>query len=74
MTLVTGLDGTPMGSFAKVLSPDDMWDLAMFVHELAPAVTDQPGGLRCRTTPPLPPSADELVGIRTLLRTLPSTK
>jgi len=72
-SLVTGFDGTPMSSFVKVLGPDDLWDLAMFVHELAPAVVDQPGGIRCRKSPPATPSPDELVGLRTIVRTLPPT-
>lgn len=64
-TIVTGLDGTPMGSFAKVMSADDLWDVSMFVHTLAPQVTDH-GGLRCATSPSLP-NADEEVAVRTAL-------
>ena len=33
-TLMTGLDGTPMGSFAEVASPEEVWDLTHFVMSL----------------------------------------
>jgi len=56
-----------MGSFANVLGSDDLWDVAMFVHTLAPSVVEQ-RGLRCRAAST--PSADEVVGIRTLLQKL----
>ena len=67
MTLVTGLDGTPMASFAKVLSQDDLWNVAMFVQSLEPKFTDR-NGLRCPDRSE--PSADELVGVRTLMQSL----
>ncbi len=69
MTLATGLDGTPMAAFSKVLGPDDLWDVAMFVHTLVPAVADHPSGLRCYRTPSVA-NADEQVGVRTALHTL----
>jgi mono/diheme cytochrome c family protein len=85
LTLVTGLDGTPMGSFAKVLRPDDLWDVAMYVASIAPAVTEIADGTRCPqiaeelrcfelTTGvdcPAPlVNPDELVGVRMLLHSL----
>lgn len=69
MTIATGLDGTPMGSFAKVMSPDELWDVSMFVHTLAPQVTDHAGDLRCATTV-TPPNSDEEVAVRTALHSL----
>jgi cytochrome c oxidase cbb3-type subunit 2 len=33
-TLMTGLDGTPMSSYADVLTPADAWDLVHFVRSL----------------------------------------
>lgn len=33
-TLATGMDGTPMPSFADALKADDLWDLAHFVKSL----------------------------------------
>jgi len=69
LTLVTGLDGTPMASFAKVLSTDEMWDVAMFVHGMTPAAKDLASGLRCPTGP-VAATSDELVGVRTLVREL----
>lgn len=30
-TLMTGLDGTPMGSFAEVATPEEIWDLTHFL-------------------------------------------
>src|SRR5437763_1268955 len=36
LTIVTGFDGTPMASFAKVLPPEALWDVAMYVHSLTP--------------------------------------
>lgn len=66
-TLVTGLDGTPMGSFAKVLTADEMWDLALFVHDLSPPMTDRPG-VRCPTVP-MATNGQELFGIRNVMKT-----
>jgi mono/diheme cytochrome c family protein len=31
--LMTGLNGTPMLSFAETLSSEEMWDLAAFLHD-----------------------------------------
>ena len=88
LTLATGLDGTPMAPFAKVLPADDLWSIAMYVESIVPRVADQPGGLRCPrvaaeircvelpagTTCPDPiVNADELVGVRALLRSLSPT-
>ncbi|MGE5185970.1 MAG: cytochrome-c oxidase, cbb3-type subunit II, partial [Acidobacteriota bacterium] len=67
MTVFTGLDGTPMGSFAKVLQPDELWDVAMYVHSLVPKFVDEPSGLRCPAVH-LDPNPDELIGVRTLMR------
>jgi cytochrome c oxidase cbb3-type subunit 2 len=69
LTLITGLDGTPMASFAKVLSLDDLWDLAMYVHDLAPPVTELASGVRCPQSPK-DSNPDELVGARMLMRSL----
>jgi cytochrome c oxidase cbb3-type subunit I/II len=68
MTLVAGLDGTPMGSFAKVLSHDDLWDVVMYVNSIGPRYVDQPNGLRCPDKGN--PSPDELIGMRSLMHTL----
>lgn len=65
LTLQTGLDGTPMGSFSKVLSPDDLWDVAMYVHSLSPKFTALASGVRC-SAPRIEHDHDELIGIRTL--------
>jgi mono/diheme cytochrome c family protein len=85
LTLVTGLDGTPMASFAKVLQPDDLWDVAMYVHDLAPPAAELASGVRCPQIPesircfelpegldcPQPTvNPDELVGVRMLMRSL----
>jgi len=34
-TLMTGLSGTPMPSYADSLEPDQAWDLAYFVLSLS---------------------------------------
>ena len=68
LTIASGLDGTPMASFAKVLSPDDLWDVAMYVHSLTPPVHDV-AGLRCPQSP-LALNPDELIGVRTLEQSL----
>ncbi|HEX2688532.1 MAG TPA: c-type cytochrome [Kofleriaceae bacterium] len=88
LTIVTGLDGTPMASFAKVLLPDELWDAAMYVHSLVPPITVFPNGLRCPqlaaevrcfdllgSTKCLEPTfnADELAGIRMLVYSLQPT-
>jgi mono/diheme cytochrome c family protein len=67
-TIATGLDGTPMASFAKVLPPDDLWDVAMYVHSLAPKYEAKPDGVRC--PPTNEGNSDELVGLRTLMQSL----
>ena len=67
LTLVTGFDGTPMASFAKVMPPDDLWDVAMFVRSLVPLYIEQGGGLRCGQ---INANADELIGVRALLHSL----
>lgn len=72
MTLASGLDGTPMASFAKVLTPDQLWDAAMYVHSLAPRETTLANGLRCGRV--LAPDPDELVGVRVLQQSLHATK
>ena len=72
-TLVTGLDGTPMASFAKVMSSDDLWDVAMYVHALAPPVDELANGTRCpRSSEAAEPimDPDELVGVRMLMHSL----
>jgi cytochrome c oxidase cbb3-type subunit 2 len=33
-TLMTGLDGTPMSSYAETLTPEEAWDLVHFVQSL----------------------------------------
>jgi mono/diheme cytochrome c family protein len=88
LTIVTGFDGTPMATFAKVLPPTELWDVAMYVHSLVPPVTEFPDGLRCPQIPaelrcfdlpggtkcPEPTTnADELVGIRMLMQSLHPT-
>jgi hypothetical protein len=83
LTVMTGLDGTPMASFAKVLPPVDLWDVSMYVHSLAPAMTALPTGLQCPAPiakeircPGLQDASgcpepvinhDELIGIRNLM-------
>src|SRR3989441_852144 len=42
-TLVTGLAGTPMPSYADSLEPDQVWDLAFYVLSLSVADKRQPG-------------------------------
>jgi mono/diheme cytochrome c family protein len=85
LTLVAGLDGTPMASFAKVLSPEDLWDVAMYVQTLVPPVAvtadrvrcpEIPKELRCFQFPdgvdcPEPSlNHDELIGARMLMHSL----
>jgi mono/diheme cytochrome c family protein len=85
LTLVAGLDGTPMASFAKVQTTDDLWDVAMYVHALVPPVSEVAGGIRCPQIPeavrcvqlpegldcPDPTlNPDELVGARMQMRSL----
>ncbi len=72
LTIVTGLDGTPMASFSKVLPPDDLWDVAMFVHSQSPRFVDTASGIRCPQSP-LASSADEVVGVRALIHSLQPT-
>jgi cytochrome c oxidase cbb3-type subunit 2 len=66
-TLVTGLDGTPMASFAKVLSADDLWNASLYVHTLVPPLTARVGA----ACPVSPTTLDqqELFGIRSMMRT-----
>ncbi len=32
--LITGLDGTPMPSYAEAVKPEEVWDLAYYVHSI----------------------------------------
>jgi cytochrome c oxidase cbb3-type subunit 2 len=47
VTLRTGLDGTPMASFASTLSVDDTWAVATYVHSIAPGYVVTAGGVAC---------------------------
>jgi len=38
---MTGVDGTPMPSFADVIKPEDAWDLVHFLRTLQPAGTQE---------------------------------
>ena len=40
---MTGLDGTPMPSFADVIQPNDAWDLVHFLRTLQPLNTPEAG-------------------------------
>lgn len=68
-TLVTGLDGTPMPSFDKVMTADELWDVALFIETLVPRQVEH-GALRC----PEHPTNDyqERFGVRAVLRAVPS--
>ncbi len=72
LTLMTGLDGTPMASFAKVLSSDDLWDVASYVHSVTEPFVKLPSGVRCPRAP-LSSAPDEVIGVRTLLHSLHPT-
>jgi mono/diheme cytochrome c family protein len=71
-TIATGLDGTPMASFAKVMSPDDLWDVALYVQGLAPRFLERSDGLRCPQAP-IARDPDEAVGLRMLMHSLQPT-
>ena len=66
-TLMTGLDGTPMASFAKVMSPEDLWNVSLFVHRLSPTMNER-AGVRC---PDIvrPFDLQELFGVRNMMST-----
>ncbi len=66
-TLMTGLDGTPMASFAKVMSADDLWNVSLYVSRLAPTMTER-AGTRCPESA-RPLDTQELFGVRNLMRT-----
>lgn len=68
-TLRTGLDGTPMASFAALLTADDTWAVAAYVHSLAPAHAPGPGGLECLVTHGSP-DPEELAGVRIVMHGL----
>jgi cytochrome c oxidase cbb3-type subunit 2 len=67
-SLLTGLDGSPMASFARVMPPEDMWAVAAYVHSLVPPYRPGPDGMRCPETPSRVP--DELIGIRSELHSV----
>ena len=48
---MTGLDGTPMPSFADNIKPDEAWDLVHFLRTLQPAPD---AGGRCSGRPGFP--------------------
>lgn len=47
LTLRTGLDGTPMGSYAKALTPDETWAVAAHVRTFVPKKQAGPDGMTC---------------------------
>lgn len=47
VTLRTGLDGTPMASYARALSPTDTWAIAAYVHSIAPRYVATASGVAC---------------------------
>ena len=67
-SLATGLDGTPMASFARVMPSEDMWAVASYVHSLTPPYVAGPDAIRCPSKPAA--NAEELIGIRTERRTI----
>jgi len=68
VTVRTGLDGTPMASFANVLSPDDTWAVAAYVHSLAPPYVVTASGVACPAIASL--DAWELEGARIAAMTM----
>lgn len=84
LTIATGLDGTPMASFAKVMTPADLWDVAIYVQSLTPPIDELASGLRCPRRPielrcsqlatgiECPDDPDELVGIRSIVQSFAS--
>ena len=40
---MTGLDGSPMPSFADVVKPEEAWDLVHFLRTLQPLKTQEAG-------------------------------
>jgi cytochrome c oxidase cbb3-type subunit 2 len=44
-TLATGLDGTPMPSFADAYGPEELWAIALYVRSLGPVWPDWGGGM-----------------------------
>jgi cytochrome c oxidase cbb3-type subunit I/II len=67
-TLVTGLDGTPMASFATVMAPDELWDAAIYVHSLVRRFVER-DGISCPSGS-LELDPQELFGMRSLLHTI----
>jgi len=67
-TLMTGFDGTPMASFAKVMSPDDLWNVSLLVHSITPNMNDR-NGIRCAEIV-RPFDTQELFGVRNMMRTM----
>jgi len=66
-TLLTGLDGTPMASFVKVMTADELWDVSLYVQTLTPRMIARKG-IRCpESAKPL--DTQELFGLRNLLHT-----
>jgi len=61
LRLKTGLTGSPMPSYAEVLSDDELWDLAYFVDSLGEdqAPQSQPFILASMIDGPLPTTADD---------------
>ena len=47
--LMTGLDGTPMPSFADALKPDQAWDLVHYIHTLHETDKNHPNPAKAET-------------------------
>jgi cytochrome c oxidase cbb3-type subunit 2 len=68
-TLVTGLDGTPMAAFDKVMTPEELWDVSLYIESLVPRDVER-GALRCLERPSI--DFQEQFGVRAVLRALPA--
>jgi len=68
-TVRTGLDGTPMASFAKVMSPEDTWAVSAYVHSIAPKFEALPDGIRCPQVA-TPHDPEELTGVRIVMHSI----
>src|SRR3990172_4033529 len=66
MRLLTGLTGSPMPSYADVLTPEQVWDLANYVDSLSPDAAPEPQAsitaFRVQGAIPADPNAAEWQG------------
>jgi mono/diheme cytochrome c family protein len=60
LSLRTGFDGTPMGSYATILSPEESWAVAAYIRTMVPKRRAGAQGMLCPTDGPRTDTEEQL--------------